>query len=169
MDNIAECIDNYIGQLKESLEELNDTYRYCSKYVCDSNFRPVVSHLAGNQFERRNESYFYFVSEDRLKESMARGNTNPLLYYPAYFEKEFSRIMHDSCTSQVEKSFLMSVLLHNLFEAIDDIRLWGNAYADATGQITVNRTSYICSDDKEDEYESRWKALSTVLKIWENE
>lgn len=106
---------------------------YKPAYFNYSELLPELSRIALERFSRARNVPLYFYEKEVVMESLARRRVYPL-EYGEYFETEAKKILDGNNEVPYKKADLLSQLLNDLFEAIDDLRIWGIAYAGKTGQ-----------------------------------
>ena len=128
-ESVEKCIRENIDLLEKLINELDEAYKKSKKSYGFSEFEPRLRETAKKRFGRQGRKILFFISEEDLKESMARSKAEPLPYYPNYFKNEVRKLK-----LSLKGCYHEYVLLSNLYNAIDDIRIWGATYIEMTGQ-----------------------------------
>ena len=124
--NIPE-VSKYLGKLIDLLNLLDSLYKIAPKYIYYSEMESDLRFRSESEFCRTKGQIFRYISKDDLLESSARGNTEPLRNYVSHFEKEFESIDKDEPSPY--KLYDVFVTLNNLFDTLDDLRIWIEVYS----------------------------------------
>lgn len=124
-----DIIEKYIEDFDFALSILKKIYKKDAKYYNYSELLPKLDKLARQEFNRYYGGPFYYCSINSIMESQDRRNIKPLIRYRSFFKREYKRILRDKNYSNDKVCDLLSQLLNHIYEAIDDVRIFGLVYS----------------------------------------
>lgn len=151
-------VHKYIERLSDLLDLLDSLYKEKPKYIYYSQMEDHLRWRSKRGYGRTMGQIFRFVSKDDILESLARNNTEPLKHYVSHFEEKFESF--DKSKPSSWDLYRIVVTLHNLFDALDDLRVWIETYSREV-DIDKDEYRYLYISG---EFEQRGEDIKTIIE-----